>query len=68
MFYWLAVIVVLVYTKYKEVFIYIIVLSEQPADSFVAPRAELKFLDTNPQLVFASGSAKKKKISSSTTA
>ena len=60
-FYWLAVIVALVYTKYKEVRIYhthfIFYHTEQPLkNSFFFPRrAELKFSDTNPKPVFASG-------------
>jgi hypothetical protein len=67
-FYWLAVIVVLVYTKYKEVNKYLFTHLSPPLNSFsIFPRAELKFSDTNPTLEFASGNAKKKKISESPT-
>ena len=51
-------------------FIYFILYhtSEQPLTFYVTPRAELKFSDTNPKPVSASGNAKKKKISALTTA
>ena len=66
-FYWLAVIVVLVYTKYKEVYIHNSAL-RVTADSFFTLRAERKFSDTNPKPVFALGNAKnlKRKITSTT--